>query len=68
MTGRRAQIKVFLLIMLMLLCAVTQSAFCEDPFQVRRIGKIHPYEKNAFEVFSDEEGILTIRIHDNICI
>ena len=68
MTGRRAQIKVFLLIMLMLLCAVTQSAFCEDPFQVRRIGNIHPYEKNAFEVFSDEEGILTIRIHDNICI
>ena len=68
MTGKRLQTGVFLLIMMMLLCAVHHSAYCDESFQVRRIGNIHPYEMNSFEVISDQEGILTISIHDNICV
>ena len=68
MTGKRLQTGVFLLIVMMLLCAGHHSAYCDESFQVRRIGNIHPYEKNSFEVISEQEGTLTISIHDNICV
>lgn len=40
----------------------------EDAFTVKRIGNIHPYADNAFQIDAAESGTLEIRIHDNICV
>ena len=63
--------KTFILLMLIqiaaLFCAV--SAGCgEDVFSVRRIGNIHSYADNAFQIRAAESGFLEIRIHDSICV
>ena len=68
MTEKRLRIPCFILFLLMLTCLICCRASGDESFQVRRIGNIHPYEKNAFEVVTDEEGLLTITIHDNICV
>ena len=68
MTDKRLRIPGFILFLLMLLCLICCNASCDESFQIRRIGNIHPYEKNSFEVVTDEEGLLTITIHDNVCV
>ena len=59
-----------------MLLAITALAFvllnpagagCENPFEFKRVGNIHPYADNAFFIRSDEGGTLSIRIHDDIC-
>ena len=65
MIDKRLRIPGFILFLLMLLCLICCNASCDESFQIRRIGNIHPYEKNSFEVVTDEEGLLTITIHDN---
>ena len=44
------------------------TAFCEDTFEIKRIGNIHPYADNAFRIRSNEAGTLEIRIHDGFCV
>ena len=44
------------------------DADCEEQFEIRRIGNINPYSENSFLVHSPEEGQLTIRVHDSICV
>ena len=62
--------KVFLLLLaVMILCLFTVAkADREGQFEIKRIGNINPYAENAFLVSSPEEGRLTIRVHDSICV
>ena len=53
---------------LMIFCFMITDADCEEQFQIRRIGNINPYSENSFLVHSPEEGQLTIRVHDSICV
>ena len=42
--------------------------YCDGTFTVRRIGNIHSYADNAFQVSAPENGMLEIIIHDSICV
>ena len=65
MIKRTAQMSCLLLFMLLFFCNI--KTLGEEIFQIRRIGNIHPYADNVFQIHSTESGELTIRIHDNIC-
>ena len=58
----------FLIILLMVFCLLPGGACNENPFSVKRIGNILTYTDNSFLVSAPEEGLLTIRIHDNVSV
>ena len=65
----KARILLILLITAALLsCPAFGSAAGGEAFQVKRVGNIHPYDDNAFQVSASEGGLLTITVHDSICI
>ncbi len=49
-------------------CSVWNSACSGNPFDIKRVGNIHSYEDNFFRVYAEENGYLTIRIHDDVCV
>ena len=51
-----------------LLCSIWNCACSANPFEIKRVGNIHSYEDNAFRVYAEEDGYLTIRIHDDVCV
>ena len=57
-----------LLIAFLLFLFFCVSGLCEDTFEIKRVGNIHPYNDNAFLVRSSEAGDLTITVHDDICV
>ena len=62
--------KVFLLLLsvLAVCCFTVAEADSKGQFEIKRVGNINPYAENIFLVSSPEEGRLTIRIHDSICV
>ena len=50
-----------------LLFVSAEAAEGKEPFEIKRVGNINPYADNVFLIRSDEEGQISIRIHDNIC-
>ena len=51
-----------------LFCSIWNSACSGNTFEIKRVGNIHSYENNAFRVYAQEGGYLTIRIHDDVCV
>ena len=49
-------------------CCFCSFSFGEKIFEIKRIGNIHSYEKNAFLIQSTVCGDLTISIHDDVCV
>ena len=52
---------------LFFLCSFSGIAESNEPFEIKRIGHINPYADNCFLIRSEEDGLVTIRIHDSIC-
>lgn len=50
------------------LCSIWNTACGKSMFEIKRVGNIHSYESNAFRVYAEEDGYLTISIHDEICV
>ena len=66
--GRKARIRYFLPVILMIMTVLLMSdASSSESFTVKRVGNIHPYADNAFQISAPEAGSLEIRIHDSIC-
>ncbi|MCR5567492.1 MAG: CapA family protein [Clostridiales bacterium] len=61
-------IPAILVFVLLALISIAFTGSGEETFAVRRIGNIHPYADNSFQVTAPESGMLEIRIHDNICV
>ena len=60
---------LLLLLAVMILCLFTAAeADSDGQFEIKRVGNINPYAENTFLVSSPEEGRLTIRVHDSICV
>ena len=53
---------------LMIIFSVWGYAYCDNAFEIKRVGNIHPYEENAFRINAKEDGFVTIRIHDDVCV
>ena len=58
----------FLLLVLIICLTEIFTAAGEEQFEIKRIGNINPYSDNEFRVSAAENGILTISVHDNICV
>ena len=58
---------ILIIALLMIFCA-NGTASGNKAFEIRRVGNIHPYDQNAFHILAAESGILTIRVHDSICV
>ena len=68
MRPNRKLIPVILILLLLAVVSIAVSGSGVEAFAVRRIGNIHPYADNSFQVTAPESGTLEIRIHDNICV
>ena len=65
----RSRINCFMFsLIFLLLCCATASGLSDTDFQIRRIGNIHPYGDNAFQISTSESGELKISVHDSICV
>ena len=40
----------------------------EEAFTVKRIGNLISFENNEFDVYAPEDGLLTIRVHDEVSV
>ena len=67
MQKRTVIASVLLVCLLFICCSGKVSAVSESLFEIKRIGNINSYADNAFQIRAQESGVLTIRIHDNIC-
>ncbi len=65
----RSRINFFMFSMiLLLLCCITAAGLCDTDFQIRRVGNIHSYGDNAFQISTSEGGELKISVHDSVCV
>ena len=60
--------KNLILLLLFFICTMTLSTGSAEPFSVKRVGNLIPFNENAFLVSSPEKGHITIRIHDDISV
>ena len=65
---KKTVILSFLFIVFASVLFVYPSGYSDEAFQIRRVGNINPYADNAFRIRTSEDGIVTIRIHDSICV
>ena len=56
------------LCLIFFLCCTCCSSIGGNVFEIKRIGNIHSYEKNAFLIHSTVAGEMTISIHDDNCV
>ena len=66
--GMRKKKNMIFICAVILLCSIWVSACSGNAFEIKRVGNIHSYENNAFRVYTEEDGDLTIRIHDDVCV
>ena len=59
---------LYLVITFLIILFGTHCIAEKEAFEIKRIGNINPYADNVFAVVSAEDGMITIRIHDTICI
>ena len=65
---RTGIIRLFLTVMLLSVCLVPGRSLCEETFRIKRVGNIVCFSENKFEFYAPEPGVLTITIHDDICV